>query len=274
MNEENNNLIKNLEEIATKIRKNVVEMTHIAGSGHPGGSLSVADIISALYFNIMNVDPKNPRNDNRDRLVLSKGHSCPALYAALSLKGFFPIEELSTLREIGSILQGHPDMKKTPGVDMTTGSLGQGLSAAVGIAMAQKIKKLNYYTYCILGCGELQEGQIWEAAMAAANYKLENLIAIIDYNRLQIDGKMEEIMEVEPILQKWLSFNWHTIEIDGHNFSQILSAIKFLKNIKNKPKIIIAHTIKGKGCSLMENKCEWHGKVLDSQQIRQVLKEF
>jgi transketolase len=274
MNEENNNVIKNLEEIATEIRKNVVKMTYKAGSGHPGGSLSVADIISALYFNIMNVDPKSPKNDNRDRLVLSKGHSCPALYAALSLKGFFPIEELSTLREIGSILQGHPDMKKTPGVDMTTGSLGQGLSAAVGIAMAQKIKKLNYYTYCILGCGELQEGQIWEAAMAAANYKLENLIAIIDYNRLQIDGKMEEIMEVEPILQKWLSFNWHTIEIDGHNFSQILSAIKFLKNIKNKPKIIIAHTIKGKGCSLMENKCEWHGKVLDSQQIRQVLKEF
>ena len=229
MNTKINHEIKDLMKTASEIRKNVIEMTCKAGSGHPGGSLSVADIITALYFNIMNINPEKPKDENRDRLVLSKGHSCPALYAALAFKRFFPIEELNTLREIGSILQGHPDMTKTPGVDMTTGSLGQGLSAAVGIALAQKIKKLNYFTYCILGCGELQEGQVWEAAMAASYFRLENLIAIVDYNRLQIDGRMEEIMEVEPIFHKWLSFGWHCVEIDGHDFSQIISAINFLK---------------------------------------------
>lgn len=274
MNNMSINEIIKLKKISYEIREDVIKMIYEAGSGHPGGSLSMVEIITALYFNIMNINPKDPKVPNRDRLVLSKGHACPALYSALSLKGFFPREMLFTLRKIGSILQGHPDMTKTPGVDMTTGSLGQGLSAAVGMALGLKIKKINSFIYCILGCGELQEGQIWEAAMAASHFKLENIIAIVDYNRLQIDGKMEEIMEVEPILQKWSSFGWYCLELDGHNFEQIISAINFLKNIKLKPKIIIAHTIKGKGCSFMENGCEWHGKVPDLKQIRLALKEL
>lgn len=270
----NTNEIEKLKKVSCSIRENVIEMVSKAGSGHPGGSLSVTEIITALYFKIMNIDPKNPKDPNRDRLVLSKGHACPALYSALALKGFFSKEILFTLRDIGSILQGHPDMTKTPGVDMTTGSLGQGLSAAIGMALGLKIKKISSFVYCILGCGELQEGQVWEAAMAASHFKLENLIAIIDYNRLQIDGKMEEIMEVEPILQKWFSFGWYCLELDGHNFEQIISAIDLLKNIKSKPKIIIAHTTKGKGCSFMENNYEWHGKIPNIEQTNLALEEL
>ncbi|MBC7333951.1 MAG: transketolase [Actinobacteria bacterium] len=269
-----NKKISMLTHIASQIRKDIIEMIWNAGSGHPGGSLSIADIIAALYFDILNIDSTNPTKKNRDRLVLSKGHACPAVYSALSLKGFFERDKLKTLRNIGSILQGHPDMNKTPGIDMTTGSLGQGLSAAVGMALGLRLENIDSYVFCIIGCGEMQEGQIWEAAMAAAHYKLDKLIAIVDYNRLQIDGRMDEVMEVEPVVMKWLSFGWYVIEINGHDFNQIIAAINFLKLINKKPKVLIANTIKGKSVSFMENVAMWHGTPLSFDQKERAIEEI
>ena len=253
---------KELEEMARKIRVDIVEMLCEAGSGHPGGSLSLADIFSYLYFSgILNIDPKNPAKRDRDRVVLSKGHGCPVWYAALAEKGYFDKSHLKTLRKYGSILQGHPDMNKTPGVDMTTGSLGQGLSCAVGMAIGAKLDRLDCNIFAIVGDGECDEGQIWEAAMAASHYKLGNLIAILDRNGLQIDGYTKDIMKSEPLIDKWKSFGWEVIEINGHNFDEIDDSINKAISVKSKPVCIIANTVKGKGVSFMEDECGWHGKA-------------
>ncbi|AIS53033.1 transketolase subunit A [Thermoanaerobacter kivui] len=263
-----------LKQKAKEIRIDIINMLAEAGSGHPGGSLSCADILTVLYFDKMNVKPDNPKWEDRDRLVLSKGHAAPALYAVLAEKGFFPKEELKTLRKLGSILQGHPDMKSTPGLDMTTGSLGQGLSAANGMALAGKLDKKGYRVYVILGDGELQEGQIWEAAMTAAHYKLDNLTAILDFNGLQIDGPNREVKNIEPVNEKFKAFGWHVIEIDGHDFDQIDKAIEEAKATKGKPILIIAHTIKGKGVSFMENQLGWHGSAPNEEQRQKAIQEL
>ena len=267
-------LISDLEKRALFIRQNIIKMIHKAGSGHPGGSLSAVEILTALYFHIMKIRPKEPDWSDRDRFILSKGHACPVLYAALAERGYFPIKELDTLRKMGSILQGHPDMQKTPGVDITSGSLGQGLSVGVGMALAAKLDRKEYHTYVLLGDGELQEGQIWEAAMSAAHYLLNNLTVIIDYNGLQVDGKTSEIMEVSPIKEKWSAFNWDVIEADGHNFNEILDALIKAKKSKSKPFVIIVRTIKGKGVSFMENKVDWHGRSINDEELRIALKEL
>jgi len=267
-------LVQRLRKMALEIRKDVLLMTTKAGSGHPGGSLSAAEMIACLYFHHLRYDPENPQWEDRDRFVLSKGHVCPALYSALSRAGFFPREALWTLRKIGSILQGHPDMKKTPGVEASTGSLGQGLSIGVGMALAGRIDRKSYRVYVLLGDGELDEGQVWEAAMSAAHYRLDNLLAIIDYNGLQLDGPVNQIMSIEPIVEKWKAFGWHVIEIDGHNVRQILDALDFAERVKGKPTAIIAHTIKGKGISFMEGKVEFHGKPLTEEQLKLALKEL
>lgn len=238
---------KELMKIACKIRMGIIEGTFHAKSGHPGGSLSIAEDLSYLYWREMNVDPKNPKMQNRDRLVLSKGHTAPALYAALALKGFFPESELKNLRHIGSMLQGHPDMKHIPGVDMSTGSLGQGISAACGMALSAKISGDSYRTYSILGDGEIEEGQVWEAAMFASHYKLDNLVAIVDNNNLQIDGTVEEVMSPYPIPEKFAAFGWHVITIDAHNFDEIEKAFEEAKTVKDKPTVIVQKSIKGKG---------------------------
>lgn len=263
-----------LKQKAKEVRIDIINMLAEAGSGHPGGSLSCADILTLLYFDKMNVKPDNPKWEDRDRLVLSKGHAAPALYAVLAEKGFFPKEELKTLRKLGSILQGHPDMKSTPGLDMTTGSLGQGLSAANGMALAGKLDKKGYRVYVILGDGELQEGQIWEAAMTAAHYKLDNLTAILDFNGLQIDGPNREVKNIEPVNEKFNVFGWHVIEIDGHDFDQIDKAIEEAKATKGKPTLIIAHTIKGKGVSFMENQVGWHGSAPNEEQRQKAIQEL
>ncbi|KHO63313.1 transketolase [Thermoanaerobacter sp. YS13] len=263
-----------LKQKAKEVRIDIINMLAEAGSGHPGGSLSCADILTLLYFDKMNVKPDNPKWEDRDRLVLSKGHAAPALYAVLAEKGFFPKEELKTLRKLGSILQGHPDMKSTPGLDMTTGSLGQGLSAANGMALAGKLDKKDYRVYVILGDGELQEGQIWEAAMTAAHYKLDNLTAILDFNGLQIDGPNREVKNIEPVNEKFKAFGWHVIEIDGHDFDQIDRAIEEAKATKRRPTLIIAHTIKGKGVSFMENQVGWHGNAPNEEQRQKAIQEL
>ena len=263
-----------LKQKAKEVRIDIINMLAEAGSGHPGGSLSCADILTLLYFEKMNVKPDDPKWEDRDRLVLSKGHAAPALYAVLAEKGFFPKEELKTLRKLGSILQGHPDMKSTPGLDMTTGSLGQGLSAANGMALAGKLDKKGYRVYVILGDGELQEGQIWEAAMTAAHYKLDNLTAILDFNGLQIDGPNREVKNIEPVNEKFNAFGWHVIEIDGHDFDQIDKAIEEAKATKGKPTLIIAHTIKGKGVSFMENQVGWHGSAPNEEQRQKAIQEL
>ncbi|HHW57116.1 MAG TPA: transketolase [Clostridia bacterium] len=263
-----------LKQKAKEIRIDIINMLAEAGSGHPGGSLSCTDILTVLYFEKMNVKPDNPKWEDRDRLVLSKGHAAPALYAVLAEKGFFPKEELKTLRKLGSILQGHPDMKSTPGLDMTTGSLGQGFSAANGMALAGKLDKKDYRVYVILGDGELQEGQIWEAAMTAAHYKLDNLTAILDFNGLQIDGPNREVKNVEPVADKFKAFGWHVIEINGHDFDQIDKAIEEAKVTKGKPTLIIAHTIKGKGVSFMENQVGWHGSAPNEEQRQKAIQEL
>ena len=263
-----------LKEIARKLRINIVKQVYLAKSGHPGGSLSIADILAVLYFKEMNVDSNNPKMEDRDRLVLSKGHCAPALYAALALKGFFDIKELDKFRKVGSILQGHPDMKKIPGIDMTTGSLGQGLSAANGMALAGKLNKSNYRVYCILGDGELEEGQIWEAAMTSHHYKLDNLCVIVDNNNLQIDGKVEDVMNIYPIVDKFKSFGFETIQIDGHNITQIMEALGQARKIKGKPTVIIAKTIKGKGVSYMENQAGWHGKAPNEDEYKRAINEL
>ena len=269
--------IKDIEELkktAQNVRKGIIEAVYNGKSGHPGGSLSIADIMTVLYFNEMNIDKENPKNENRDRLVLSKGHCAPALYATLANYGFFEIEELKTLRNIESMLQGHPDMKHIPGVDMTTGSLGQGLSAANGMAISGKLDKKDYRVYCILGDGEIEEGQIWEAAMAASKYKLDNLCVIVDNNNLQIDGTIEEVMSSYPIDEKFRSFGFQVINIDGNDIDEILKAFEVAKNVKEKPTCIIAKTIKGKGVSFMENQVGWHGKAPNKEQYEQAIKDL
>lgn len=268
------NNIEELKNIAKTIRKDIIEEVYSANSGHPGGALSIADIITALYFNEMNIDPKNPKDENRDRLILSKGHASAALYAALAEKGYFPKEDLKTFRNINSYLQGHPDMKHIPGVDMSTGSLGQGLSAANGMAMMFKLDKNPARVYCICGDGEIEEGQIWEAAMSSSKYKLDNLCLIIDNNNLQIDGTIEEVMSSYPIDDKFKSFGFNVITINGHDFSQILQAFEESKNCKDKPTAIIAKTIKGKGITFMENQVGWHGKAPSQQEYEQAIKEL
>lgn len=269
-----NKTIDELKEIAKKIRLGIIDAVYYGKSGHPGGSLSIADIMTVLYFDEMNIDSEKPDWEERDRLVLSKGHCSPALYSALAYRGFFPIEDLKTFRNINSYLQGHPDRKHIPGVDMTTGSLGQGLSAANGMAIAGKIENKNYRVYCILGDGELEEGQIWEAAMSANKYKLDNLCVIIDNNNLQIDGTIDEVMSSKPIDEKFRSFGFEIIKIDGHNLEEIKSAFEVARNIKNKPVCIIANTIKGKGVSYMENKPEWHGKAPNDEEYKQAVEDI
>ena len=266
--------INELKAIAAKVRLNILEGTHAAASGHPGGSLSIADIMSYLYFEEMNVDPKNPSWDERDRLVLSKGHTAPALYGALAQKGFFDPAEIKNLRNINSFLQGHPDMKGTPGVDMSTGSLGLGFSAACGMALAAKIDNKSHRIYAIVGDGESQEGQIWEAAMFAAHYKLDNLCLIIDWNGLQIDGPIAEVMDPTPHDKKLEAFGFHVISIDGHNFEEIDNAFKTARIIKGKPTAIIAKTVKGKGISFMENQVGWHGSAPNDEQYEKAVAEI
>lgn len=263
-----------LRDIACRIRKDIIKMLLKAKSGHPGGSLSAVDILTVLYFKAMNIDPAHPDWPDRDRFVLSKGHAAPVLYAALAEKGYFPKEELLYLRKTGHFLQGHPDMKKVPGVDMSTGSLGQGISAACGMALAGKLDQKNYRVYCLLGDGEVAEGLVWEAAMAAAHYKLDNLTAFLDYNGLQIDGKTEKVMNSAPLDEKWRAFGWNVLEIDGHDIEQIDSAIETAKGLKGKPTMIIARTVKGKGVSFMENEAGWHGNAPNTEQAETALADL
>lgn len=267
-------LLLRLEGKAKEIRRYIILMTAAAGSGHPGGSLSATDIVTTLFFGVMRIDPKRPDDPDRDRFVLSKGHAAPLLYAALAERGFFPQRELMTLRKFGSRLQGHPDMRKLPGVEMSTGSLGQGLSAANGMALAARLDGRDYRVYVLLGDGEIQEGQVWEAAMAAAHYKLDNVTAFLDYNGLQIDGPVEEVMSLGRVADKWQAFGWHVIEIDGHDFVAILDAVTEAKETKGKPTMIIARTIKGKGVSFMENQVDWHGTAPKAEQASQALAEL
>ncbi|MGM9526074.1 MAG: transketolase [Peptococcaceae bacterium] len=263
-----------LKEQAKEIRKDIVIMIGQAKSGHPGGSLSAAEILTYLYFEEMNIDPKNPKWEDRDRFVLSKGHAAPVLYAALARRGYFPVEELSTLRKIGSHLQGHPDMNKVPGVDMSTGSLGTGFSAATGMALACKLDQKENYVYTLLGDGELQEGQVWEAAMSAAHYKLDNLIAFVDNNGLQIDGNIDDVLSPNPIDAKFAAFGWHVLTIDGHDFGQIAAAVAAAKAEKGRPTMIVAKTVKGKGVSYMENQAGWHGSAPNEEQVAAALTEL
>ncbi len=274
MNRKRLESIQDLENQAKAIRRDIMMMIHQAGSGHPGGSLSATDIVTALYFNVMNIDPENPRWEDRDRFVLSKGHAAPVLYAALAESGYFQKEDLKHLREIDQHLQGHPDMKGTPGVDMTTGSLGQGISAAVGIALAGKLDQKEYIVYAVIGDGESQEGQVWEAVMAAAHFKLDNLVTILDHNRIQLVGPCCEIMSVEPAAEKFKAFGWHVIEIDGHNMEEIVKALTEAKAYKGKPVMIVAKTVKGKGVSFMENTAAWHGNAPGDEDLQRALAEL
>jgi len=263
-----------LQKIAVKIRMGVIEGVHAAGAGHPGGSLSIADIISYLYFSEMKIDPKNPKDPDRDRMVLSKGHAAPVLYAALAEKGYFPVEDLKTLRQADSHLQGHPDMKKTPGVDMTSGSLGQGISAACGMALCAKIDKKDYRVYAIVGDGESEEGQVWEALMFAAHNKLDNLCVIIDNNGLQIDGAIHEIVSPAPYEEKIKAFGCHLVTMDAHDFGSIEAAFAEAKATKGQPTVIVAKSVKGKGVSYMENQVKWHGSAPNDEQYAQAMAEL
>ena len=270
----NSEVLKQLKCMSMSIRRDIITMLGEAKSGHPGGSLSAAEILTYLYFKEMNIDPKNPQKRDRDRFVLSKGHGAPVLYAALANRGYFDKSELMKLRKIDSMLQGHPDMKGTPGVDMSTGSLGQGLSAANGMAIAGKLDNLDYRVFVLLGDGELQEGQVWEAAMTAAHYKLDHVTAFLDHNHLQIDGFNDEVMTVDPVDKKWEAFGWNVIKIDGHNLDSIEKAVEAAKNTKGKPTIIIAETVKGKGISFMENQANWHGTAPNPEQCKQAMCEL
>ncbi len=263
-----------LQKVAVEVRKGIITGVHAAKAGHPGGSLSAADIFTYLYFEEMNVDPKNPNWEDRDRFVLSKGHTAPGLYAALALKGFFPVEDLITLRKLGSYLQGHPSIQYTPGIDMSSGSLGQGISAAVGMAISAKLDNKAYRTYTLLGDGEIQEGQVWEAAMMAGYRKLDNLCVIIDNNNLQIDGEIDSVCSPYPIDKKFEAFNFHVINIDGNNFDEIDAAFKEAKNTKGMPTAIIAKTVKGKGVSFMENVAGWHGVAPNDEQYQIAMEEL
>lgn len=266
--------IKSLEEKARHIRIDILKMLTLAGSGHTGGSLSATDIVTALYFYKMRYNPKDPSWSERDRFILSKGHAAPLLYAVLSMAGYFDPELLKTLRKIGSPLQGHPNSKSLPGIEISTGSLGQGLSVANGIALGLRLDGIDSRVYCLLGDGELQEGQVWEAAMTAAHYHLDNLCAIVDNNGLQIDGPVKEVMRIDPLPQKWDAFGWHIIEIDGHNMEEIINALDKAETIKGKPTLIIAHTIKGKGVSFFEGRVEYHGVAPTKEELERALKEL
>ena len=263
-----------LQKMANEVHKGIVTSVHAAKAGHPGGSLSAADIFTYLYFEELNVDPQDPKKKDRDRFVLSKGHTAPGLYSALAHRGFFPVEDLTTLRHIGSYLQGHPDMKGIPGVDMSSGSLGQGISAAVGMAIAGKLDQADYRVYTLLGDGEIQEGQVWEAAMLAGFKKLDNLVVIVDNNNLQIDGEITEVNSPYPIDKKFEAFNFHVINIDGNDFDQIDAALKEAKETKGMPTAIIAKTVKGKGVSFMENQVGWHGVAPNDEQYAEAMKEL
>ena len=259
---------------ANEVRKGIVTAVHSAKSGHPGGSLSAADIYTYLYFEEMNIDPKDPKKADRDRFVLSKGHTAPGYYSTLAHRGFFPVEDLTTLRKVGSYLQGHPDMKHIPGVDMSSGSLGQGISAAVGMAISAKLSDDDYRVYTLLGDGEIQEGQVWEASMLAGHRKLDNLVVIVDNNNLQIDGKITDVNSPYPIDKKFEAFNFHVISIDGNDFDQIEAAFKEARETKGMPTAIIAKTIKGKGVSFMEDQAGWHGKAPNDEQYAQAMEEL
>ncbi len=259
---------------ANKVRKGAVTAVFHAKSGHPGGSLSAADLYTYLFFEEMNIDPENPRMEERDRFVLSKGHGAPGYYAALALRGFFPVEDLKTLRHVGSYLQGHPDMKQTPGVDMSSGSLGQGVSAAVGMAISAKLSGKDYRVYTLLGDGELQEGQVWEAAMLAGHRKLDNLVMIVDNNGLQIDGDVAQVNSPYPIDKKFEAFNCHVINIDGHNYDEIDKAFKEAREVKGMPTVIVAKTVKGKDVSFMENQASWHGVAPNAEEYKTAMEEL
>ena len=265
---------KVLNGIARNIRKDIVTMIHGSKSGHPGGSLSAVEILTSLYFDEMNVDARSPKMEDRDRFVLSKGHAAPVLYATLAEKGYFDKKELNSLRKMGAMLQGHPDMKGTPGVEMSTGSLGQGFSVACGMAMASKLDNAPWRVYTLLGDGEVQEGIVWEAAMSAAHYKLDNLVAFLDYNGLQIDGEVEKVMNIGPIMDKFKSFGWNVIEIDDHDFDQIFAALDMARETVGKPTMIIAKTVKGKGVSFMENNASWHGTAPTDSDLEKALAEL
>ena len=266
--------INELSKKTIEVRRGIIDAVYSAKSGHPGGSLSIADILTVLYFNQMNIDEKNPNWEDRDRIVLSKGHCSPALYSALANRGFFDIDDIKTFRNIESKLQGHPDMNKVPGVDISSGSLGQGLSVANGMAIAGKMDNKDYRVYCILGDGEIEEGQIWEAAMTSSKYQLDNLCVIVDNNNLQIDGTIEEVMSSYPIDEKFKSFGFQVINIDGHNIQEIIDGFDVAKKVKGKPTCIIAKTIKGKGVSFMENKVEWHGKAPNDEEYKIAIEEL
>ena len=266
--------IEDLRKKSKEIRRDIIEEVYNASSGHPGGSLSVTDILTVLYFNQMNINPDKPNYENRDRLILSKGHCCPALYATLANRGYFDKELLKSFRKIDGLLQGHPDMKKIPGVDMSSGSLGQGLSAANGMALASKLDKKGFRVYCIVGDGEIEEGQIWEAAMTSSHYKLDNLCVIVDNNNLQIDGQVKDVMNVYPIDEKFKSFGFETINIDGNNIEEIIEALQKAKITKGKPTAIIAKTIKGKGVSFMEDNVSWHGKAPSEEEYNKAILEL
>lgn len=263
-----------LRQIANDVRKGIIEAVYSANSGHPGGALSCADILTVLYFNQMNINPQKPKDNLRDRLVLSKGHASAALYSVLAKRGYFPEEQLKTFRKIGSPLQGHPDMELLDGVDMSTGSLGQGLSIANGMAIASKLDRLGSRIYCILGDGEIEEGQIWEAAMTSNKYKLDNLCVILDNNGLQIDGSIDYVKGLDSIESKWEAFGFNTINVNGHNIEQLIDAFEEAKQVKGMPTIIIAKTIKGKGISFMENEAKWHGKAPTREEYRQAMNEL
>ncbi|MEI6631751.1 MAG: transketolase [bacterium] len=271
--EAGDNKIKDLKEKARLVRRLIIQMLAQAGSGHPGGSLSATDLVTALFFAVLRHNPKEPKWPQRDRFHMSKGHCCPLWYAVLAEAGYFSRDELLTLRQLGSMLQGHPD-RRTPGVEVASGSLGQGLSVGVGMSLAARMDKQNYRVYILMGDGEIQEGNIWEAAMAAAHYKCDNLCAILDYNGFQIDGATKDIMNLEPIVAKWQAFGWHTIEIDGHDIGQILAAYQEATQIKTKPSVVIAHTIKGKGVSFMENVVDFHGRAPTKEEAEKALKEL
>ena len=266
--------VEELEKMAAIIRCDIIEMICTAKAGHPGGALSATDIVTALYFRLMRIDPENPSWPDRDRFILSKGHACPVWYAALAERGYFDKSHLATLRRIDSILQGHPDMNKTPGIDMTAGSLGHGLSAGLGMALSGKLRKKDYHVWVIIGDGESQEGSIWEASMAAPKWKLDNLTAILDYNHLQNDNSVDEVMPIDPPIDKWKAFGWHVIEIDGHNMKEIVDALETAKSFKGLPTMIVANTVKGKGVSYMENVCEWHGKAPCQEEADKALAEL
>ena len=259
---------------ATHLRRNILQMIQAAGSGHPGSALSAADLVTALYWDELNIDPSRPAWAERDRFLLSKGHACPVLYAALAMKGYFGMEHLGRLRAIGGILQGHPDMRKTPGVDYTTGSLGTGLSIGVGMALAGRLDGKDYRTYVMLGCGEMQEGLVWEALMSAAKYRLDSLCAIVDYNRLQLDGTNDEVMPLGDLTAKLAAFDWHVVECDGHDFDAIRAAFAEARVTKGRPTAMVADTVKGKGVSYMEDRVEWHGKVPDEDQFKRAMADL